>query len=978
MRIEVVAEPVHSSSSINEIARQHGVPVPCESNLPVSLADPESTWVIAQGTVDLFLLETRDGRPQAAPEHLLRAEAGRLMPGVATSTEDETCLELIAKGRPGTILKQVPTSELARASPNELAREVDAWVTSVTEALCRFSSSRPRPTALVEPQAAADVEPGTLAVRRGVVWLSQPPLGKSLFLGMLDSAELGGEESWLALTPNGWLSLFESASLRAESSETLAQRGALLPALTSFHSLALALERLNRRLAVVDQANLERARSTSRQADVSSARRRLFNIYDEPLEQDEGLGEQYLLHALRIIGKKEGINFKLPASGASKDNQVDLADILDASGVRARQVSLRPEDRWWHGDSNAILAFTSQDGLPVVLLPTPFGRYRQIDPVTKRSQAVTKASASALKKQAWVFYPPLPKESATPADLWRIGVRGSGADLIRLTLAGIPGGLLQLLPALALGFVAHHLVTGGSATAIYTALVALAGLGLIGALLHLLQSTALTRLENRSTTRIEAAFWNRLMRLPTSILRRHPAGDLAMTGMTFQGLREGAQGAVAGSVLALLFLLPVFAVIFFVDAALGGIALAFSIASITVTVLFGMRQISPHGRMIAAVRKVVGRLFQIVAGIAKLRVENAEGSAFSAWARDYRDQKRAELELGRLEGHLQAFAAALPFLAGAVLLLFASMGAGAPMPVADFLVVYIVFVTFQNAVARFGGQLSTLSATLPAFEQMRPLLAAIPETEAEGQSVDHLGGEILFDHVSFRYRADEPLILDDVTIHARAGEFIAIAGESGAGKSTLFRLALGLDQPASGAVYYDGRDLQLLNLKQVRRKVGAVPQAVQLHPQDLWDNIVAHHEQATSDEVWHMAEVADMKREIKAMPMGMLTPVGTSGSVLSGGESQRITIARSLMRDPQVVLLDEATNWLDNQSQAQVMQNLAALTSTRIVIAHRLSTLLQADRIYVLSKGKIVQSGTFQDLMDEAGVFRELVRRQIA
>ena len=267
---------------------------------------------------------------------------------------------------------------------------------------------------------------------------------------------------------------------------------------------------------------------------------------------------------------------------------------------------------------------------------------------------------------------------------------------------------------------------------------------------------------------------------------------------------------------------------------------------------------------------------------------------------------------------------------------------------------------------------------LPAFDQMRPLLSGVPETEVGGEPVEYLGGDILFDHVSFRYDPDGPLILDGVTIRARPGEFVAIAGESGAGKSTLFRLALGIDRPATGAVYYDGRDLRHLNLKQLRRKIGVVPQSVGLHPQDLWDNLISHHDDVGSDDVWAAVRIAEVDKEIRAMPMGMMTMVGTSGAVLSGGESQRITIARSVIGSPRIMLFDEATNWLDNESQAKVMENLTALTSTRVIIAHRLSTLEQADRIYVLKAGRVVQSGSFAELMEVDGVFRDLVKRQIA
>ena len=968
-------------ASIAELAARWGESVPCAGNLPVKLDDPDSVWSIEQGAVDLFLVEFKNGVEQTAPQHLLRAEAGGLLPGVAPDEEDTT-LSLIAKGLPGTLLSRLPAARLSQVDPAELAPQADTWLSGVADTLSRYASYRPRPNALAETGQTQTLGPGTLSVRRGVVWISQPPGGASLFMDLIDCAEIAGADgspvALMPLTHKGWITLSGEATISARSSETLAAEGKLLPALASFHAVAFALERLNRRLAVVDSANLERARTSSRRAAEEAARRRLFNIYDLPDERDSAASGTALAEAVQIIGRHEGIDFRIPARSGPFDSPLSLVDIIDASGVRARRVQLPAAEKWWRGDSNAVLAFRAEDGRPVALLPGTFGRYREVDPVSKRSVRVTAERAGALKEDAWMFYRPLPSGSAEPADLLRIGLHGSGADLVRLVIAGLPGGLIKLAPAFALGFVANHIARGGSPGALYAVALALAGLGLVGALLHLLQGTAMMRLEGRSSSRVEAAFWDRLLRLPRSTLHRYPAGDLAMSGMTFQNLRDGLQGAVADSVLSLIFLLPVFGVIFFYDALLGLIALAFSLASLLVTAALGWGQVSSYGRMISAVRRAAGNLFQIIKGISKLRVENAEGSAFAISANDYREQKRAEFDLGAIEGQLQAFGAALPFLAGAVLLFAVAAGGERDLPVGDFLVVYTVFIVFQAAITRLGKSLGVIAAAQPAFDQMRPMLAAEPETAVEGEPVEHLGGEILFDHISFRYDPEGPLILDEVTIRARPGEFVAIAGESGAGKSTLFRLALGVDQPTAGAVYYDGRDLRHLNLKQVRRMIGVVPQSVQLHPQDLWDNIVAHHEEASTDEAWRAARSAEIEREIKAMPMGMMTMVGTSGAVLSGGESQRITIARSLMRSPRIMLLDEATNWLDNESQAQVMQNLASLTSTRIVIAHRLSTLQHADRIYVLQAGKVVQTGSFKELMEVGGIFRELVKRQIA
>ncbi|MYC87301.1 MAG: ATP-binding cassette domain-containing protein [Gemmatimonadales bacterium] len=971
-------------TSIAELAARSGESVPCAGNLPVKLDDPDTVWFIDQGAVNLFLVEFRDGVEQAAPQHLLRRESGWLLPGVAPDgprDEEETTLSLIAKGSPGTVLKRLPASVLSEVDPAELAEQTDTWLTAITDTLSRFASRLPRPTALAKPGLMRTPAPCTLSVQRGVVWVSEPPRGTSLFMDLVDQAEIveggGPHEAVIPLTRTSWLILSDEATLSGRSTETLAEQGGLLPALASFHAVAFALERLNRRLAVVDDANLERARTTSRRTVERAARQRLFNIYDLPIDREASVEDTSLADALHAIGRREGIDFRIPARSDPSGAPVSLADVLDTSGVRARRVRFGDEGAWWRGDSNAMLAFRAEDGQPVALLPGWLGRYREFDPVSKRSVRMTADRAAALTDEAWVFYRPLPVGNVKPADLLRIALQGSAADLARLAMAGLPGGLVKLVPALGLGFVANQTAAGGSAGALYAVAVAVAGFGLLGALLHLLQSTVMLRIEGRSS-RVEAAFWDRLMRLPPSMLHGRRPGDLAVSGMTFQNLRDGLQGVAADGLLSIVFLLPVFAVIFFYDATLGTVALAFSLASLLITVVLGLRQIPPYGRMIRAARRVSGRLFQIVGSIGKLRVENAEASAFAIWAQDYRKQKRAELELGALEGHSRAFGAALPFLAAGVLL-FAAVAVGdGNLPVGDFLVVYLVFTAFQSAVARLGESLGAVAAVLPAFDQMRPLLAAVPEAEVEGAPVEYLGGDILFDRISYRYDPDGPLILDDVTIHARPGEFVAIAGESGAGKSTLFRLALGFDRPTAGAVYYDGRDLRNLNLKQVRRRIGVVPQSVGLHPLDLWDNLVGHHDEVASDDVWTAARVADVEEEIKGMPMGMMTMVGTSGSVLSGGESQRVSIARSVIGSPRIMLFDEATNWLDNKSQAKVMRNLTALTSTRVVIAHRLSTLEQADRIYVLQAGRVVQSGSFNELMEVDGVFRDLVKRQVA
>ena len=966
--------------SLADFAVASGAPTPCAGNLPLDMGDPRFVWFVEKGAADVFLVERRSGEERSALQHLTRAAAGGLLPGIAPQA-GETTLGLVAKGLPGTVLRRLSADSLAAVVRHEeLAASVDAWIAAVSAALSRDVMYRPPPDAFVEAGRPLPEAGVTFSVRRGVAWARAPSPAAGQFMGLVDMGENGtddgGASGAIPLTPDSWLTLTPPHRLSAVvSSETLADEGLLLPALAKFHEVAFSLERLNRILATVDEANLERARAASRRTDEENARRQLFNLHGLPeREEDEGR-DTALREVLRVIGRREGIDFKWPAKAGAPEFVPTIVDVLDASGVRGRQVRLAGEDRWWVGDSGSMLAFRADDGWPVALLPGALGRYRIVDPVAGRTVRVTSRRAETLQADAWLFYRPLKSAAIGPRDLFRVA-GGLGAGFARLAAAGLLGGLIALLPAMALGLVADRAIPDDEFGLLYSVTAALAALAAVWMLMRILQGMVLMRLEGRVASRIEAAFWDRLLRLPTGFLRRYPAGDRAMRGMTFQRIRDAVQGVVVNDALSFVFLLPALLLIFFYDSHLGVVSAAFGLLALFATVALGLRQIRPYARVAGASRRLAGLLLQVINGISKLRTDSAEGSAFAAWARGYGEQQRAELELGAWEAHLRAFGAALPLLAGAVLLMAAALRGPEALPVGDFLVVYAVFLLFVTGLVRLGASIGAIVAIAPEIDQIRPFLAETPETSIGGESVEHLGGDIAFDRVTFRYDPDGPPILDEVSIHARAGEFIAIAGESGSGKSTLFRIALGLNQPSAGAVYYDGRDLRQLNAKQVRRKIGVVPQEVRIHPQDLWDNIVGGQYDTNADAVWRAARAATVDKEISAMPMKMLTAVGDGGSVISGGESQRILIANALMRNPRILLLDEATNWLDNESQSGVMRNLAQLPSTRLVIAHRLSTLRQADRIYVMKSGRVVQEGTYAELTGTEGVFRDLVRRQ--
>jgi len=286
-------------------------------------------------------------------------------------------------------------------------------------------------------------------------------------------------------------------------------------------------------------------------------------------------------------------------------------------------------------------------------------------------------------------------------------------------------------------------------------------------------------------------------------------------------------------------------------------------------------------------------------------------------------------------------------------------------------------VGLMGAIAAGGRGVPGVAASGPAGGQVTPSL----ETERDGGggdgAVPELRGGLRLDNVSFRYTEDGPLVLRDVSLDVQPGEFVALVGGSGAGKSTVLRILLGLERPSFGAVYYDDHDLERLSRRAVRRQVGVVVQDGALQPRTLRDNIIGLSTDLTLDDAWRAARLAAVDRDITAMPMGMLTIVTEGSSVFSGGQIQRILLAAALVRRPRILLLDEATSFLDNKTQAEVMQRIEKLAVTRIVVAHRLSTIRNADRIYAFDRGRIVQQGTFDELVDVPGVFRDLARRQM-
>ena len=953
-----------------DISNKHGTTVVCEGNTPLDLGNTDSIWLVESGAIDIFVTEWDNGEQCSPLKHFMRAETGNIVFGVAP-TIGKTRLEVTAKGTPGTRLIATGTHFVLSARADDLAAHADRWILSLADMLTRHLPYPPRPDESLIPGLFREFNPARLSARRKVIWVVGNDVSAS-FLGLLP-IELGSQPI-VALAPSTWLDLDMAGKLRTVSSEVLAENQQLLAAMKHFATLALEAERMNRNIALVDQANLERDSGDLRREEETRARqdlRRLAGHKDEPTTMTR------LFDVLAVIARHEGISLDYFQSDRLNMENQSLTEILDMNGIRTRPVRLDPKTRWWNSDFGAVLAYDSVSSEPVALIPSVLSGYRMSINAAQRGVAVDASVAAKLQPMALQLYPSLSERTARPIDIFRSTAAGSTPDAIIVIAAGLLCGITILAPAIILGMATDFAMAGdASAMSIPILAFAVASFGFLAAIFHLLERAYLARIECRSSSRSEALFWERLLRIPSDILRRYPAGDLAYKALAFRNLRDSIRTVIADSVLAVLFLSPALIIIMAFNPAAAAITAVFSLLMIVTAIMMGKRQFAPFLRRQKSIHMMAGRLMQIIGGISKLRIEQAEGSAFAVWARDVVKQKAAEQDLASAEGHSRSLAAALPLLAMAVLVAATSVTDGQAMTAGAFIAAAVALLAFVKAVERLALSFRTTAEILANFDELQPLICAQAESAVGGRVVSRLGGDVLVDNISFRYAEDGPYAVDSVTIRARPGEFVAIVGDSGSGKSSIFRLILGMIRPTSGAIYFDGQELDSLNLRQLRKHVGAVPQDVLLYPETIWDNIVGGLSDASDADAWRVATTADIDNEIRKMPMRMQTPIGANSMLTSGGESQRIMIAHMSIRNSRVLLLDEATNWLDNDSQAKIMGNLASISATRIVVAHRLSTIRNADRIYVMKAGRVVQSGNFEDLSRTKGIFRNLIQRQ--
>jgi NHLM bacteriocin system ABC transporter ATP-binding protein len=653
----------------------------------------------------------------------------------------------------------------------------------------------------------------------------------------------------------------------------------------------------------------------------------------------------------------------------------DVVEIARASRLRVRRTLLRGD--WWDRDVGPLVAWHGDERNPVALVRESRRRYLMIEPRAGTRRTVDESIAMELAPEAVTFYPALPSRSLGFTDLLAFAMRHSRGNVARIVMAVLMMGLLSLVSPLVTHALVDSVIPRTELDQLTFCAVALAVTAIAMAAVQAMQGMVMLRLEGMIDWKLQAAVFDRLLRLPASQFRQFTVGDFVDRALGIESVRRTFTGRTFRGLMAGIFCWFSILLMLYYDMKLGLIAVGLTILRGLMIIAVSALRLYHENRHFDLQGKIEGLVLQLLAGIGKLRVAAATVRALAVWANQFAAQKRQFIASQRAANALAIFETTFPTVA--TLIIFAA-ATGVGSTLAQNLGAFLAFFTaFGQSMASVGAWATGISESLIAIPQLtriRPLIVGAVEVSDDRKPPGELSGSVELSRVSFRYVSSGPPVLDNVSLRIAPGEYVAIVGPSGGGKSTLFRLLLGFEIPNAGAVFFDGKAIDTLDVSAVRRQLGVVLQNGKLATGSIYENICGGV-QLPLERAWEAAQRAGLDNDIKAMPMGMHTVVAEGVNTLSGGQRQRLMIARAIARRPRILLFDEATSSLDNQTQAIVSNSLGALNVTRIVIAHRLSTVREADRIVVLVDGKVVQNGNFAELSSAPGMFADFAKRQL-
>ena len=654
------------------------------------------------------------------------------------------------------------------------------------------------------------------------------------------------------------------------------------------------------------------------------------------------------------------------------DRNEQLEYLLRPHGIMRRTVTL---SKGWYKDAiGAMLGIRKSDGMVVALIPAGFSGYRYRDMETGKHVKINGKNQELFEEEAIAFYKPLPLKTLGISDLMRyiLGTL-SPADFVITGASALAVTLIGMLSPKLNNLLFSRVIEDGSTQILLAITVFMICVTLSSLLINGVKSLIIARINTKMSISVQAAVMSRLMSLPAGFFKNYSSGELSARAACSNSLCEMLVSVVLTTGLTSVFSLVYISQIFVYAPALVIPSLFIMLATVAFTVISALVQMKVSKKKMELSSKESGMSYALISGVQKIKLSGAEMRAFARWGNLYAEEARLAYNPPMFLKINSVISSAIS-LAGTLMMYWIAVSSG--VSVADYYAFNTAYGMVSGAFISLAGIALTVAQIKPVMDMIEPILKEVPEISEGKQMITRLSGSIELNNVSFRYNENMPLVIDDLSLKIRPGQYVAVVGATGCGKSTLLRLMLGFESPQKGAVYVDGKDIAAVDLKSLRRNIGVVMQNGKLFTGDIFSNIIISAPWLTMDEAWHAAELSGIAEDIRRMPMGMHTMISEGSGGISGGQRQRLMIARAIAPKPKVLMFDEATSALDNLTQKTVSESLDSLKCTRIVIAHRLSTIKQCDRILVLDKGKIIEDGTYEKLIQRGGFFAELVARQ--
>ncbi len=966
------------------------------SNAPVLLDEVERAWLVMGGAMDVFAVPVRDGNIVGPREFVFHVEPGALLLGCGVDSDSGLTLMAVG-GADGSVIPMAiaDVRDYVRSHPAVGMELIDQYIRTVS--LAFGERSAPRLDVLADDDDELVLKSGgVIGSRRDVVWLSLDH-GAVQLLGEPDLAWAPGALPF-PLAPGSWLAGDSDLGLGARFSlvsiASLVEREQLWPSVARFQFWLL-----NWATLVVDQQRKARATQLGARIDADhDAQRDALIALAAILTPGEGRSDRKaglpLLAAMQMVGDTQGVTFRAPRAGLKVNDVYNAArEIAHSSSVGQRRVKLSAG--WWKHDVGPLLGFIemrsmnfgSSDAtghdielLPVALLPTKTGTYEIVNTETGSRSQMTDELAQHVAAFGVQFYRGLPSTAVAVRDLWQFATFGVMNDAKLIVSAGFAGAAVGLLMPLVTGYLFDDVIPSADGSALANVFTALVVAAIAAAAFDVTRAVAVIRVHTRIGSAMQMAVLNRLLHLPATFHRQYASGDLGLRALGINTIGKQLGSATLSAVLSSVASAASFFLLFYYSVPLALLATGVVALNMSVTVVVSRLAMRNARAYQKATGKLSGLVLQLLEGVAKIRVSATESRAFAKWSTGFRQQQELAFRVGLFTMHINVLNVMLEILGSlAIFWLYAKLSASPSggLSTGTFLAFSAAFGTFLAAGAALSQVIVSLVSMVPTWERGKPILETLPEVDAMRPDPGEITGRIEVSHVNFAYSVEGPAILHDVSIDAKPGEFVALVGPSGSGKSTLLRILLGFDTPQAGSVRFDGHELSAVDVGAVRRQIGVVLQSATLTAGDIYSNIVGASSLTLAD-AWEAARMAGLEGDLHAMPMGMNTIVSEGGGGLSGGQRQRLLIARALVTRPRMLFFDEATSALDNRSQRVVTESVDQLHATRVVVAHRLSTIRHADRIVVLDAGRVVESGNYDELMANDGLFARMAARQEA